>query len=105
MASGGPDVGETGRVVGKRKVSSIPMGDGWWSRENRPAADDTQIHPFRIETSDEEIQVRDGGTGYGGSTIIKRWRAKSLSWPFMARSSIYQHGSCSCCGLVLHVTC
>ncbi|XP_072527613.1 epoxide hydrolase 1-like [Salminus brasiliensis] len=57
MAAGGPGAGQVGQVRGQRRAASIPMGEeGWWSREKRPASDDSRIHPFRVETSDEEIQ-------------------------------------------------
>ncbi|XP_066511856.1 epoxide hydrolase 1-like isoform X2 [Hoplias malabaricus] len=51
-AASGLDVGQKCQ----RRASTIPMGDGWWSREKRPTADDLRIHPFKIETSVEETQ-------------------------------------------------
>uniref|UniRef100_W5KAW3 Epoxide hydrolase n=1 Tax=Astyanax mexicanus TaxID=7994 RepID=W5KAW3_ASTMX len=92
-AAGRSGAGHTGRVGCYRTVSSIPLGDGWWSRETRPASEDSRIHPFRIETSDTEIQdlharldrarlsppLENSGFHYGFSSsylqkVISYWR-------------------------------
>lgn len=40
------------------KMKTIDMGDGWWGSGERPlkAKEDTSIRPFKIETSDKEIE-------------------------------------------------
>ncbi|XP_041105998.1 epoxide hydrolase 1-like [Polyodon spathula] len=40
----------------KTKAKTLPMGDGWWGVGEKPLAEDKEIHPFQIETSDEEIK-------------------------------------------------
>ncbi|KAI4879213.1 hypothetical protein NFI96_023181 [Prochilodus magdalenae] len=57
MTTGGPDASQVGRVGFQMRASSISMGNGWWSSEKRPAADDPPVHPFVVETCDEEVQV------------------------------------------------
>ncbi|XP_017568743.1 epoxide hydrolase 1-like isoform X1 [Pygocentrus nattereri] len=93
MAAGGPNASQVGRVGGQRKASSIAKSDGWWSRDKRPAANDPPIHPFMVETSDEEIQdlharldkarisppLEDAGFHYGFNPeylrkVISYWR-------------------------------
>ncbi|NXH43275.1 HYEP hydrolase, partial [Dicaeum eximium] len=41
-----------------RKIKIIDMGDGWWSSDERPPREkeDRSIRPFKIETSDKEIE-------------------------------------------------
>ncbi|KAM8852080.1 epoxide hydrolase 1 [Synchiropus picturatus] len=42
--------------VRRRRVKTIPLGDGWWGEGEQPAQEDREIHPFEVTTSDEEIQ-------------------------------------------------
>lgn len=45
--------------VSKDKEETLPLEDGWWGPGVRPTAgEDKSIHPFKVETSDEEINVR-----------------------------------------------
>lgn len=41
----------------RRQVKSIPLGEGWWGAGQKPLSEDEQIHPFEVQTSDEEIEV------------------------------------------------
>ncbi|KAM5164435.1 epoxide hydrolase 1 [Mantella aurantiaca] len=41
-------------VFGK-KEDTLPMGDGWWGAGQRQDAENEDIRPFKIETSDEEL--------------------------------------------------
>lgn len=46
------------------------MGDGWWGSGEKPlqGKEDESIRPFKIETSDEEIEVEFGsGSADGGA--------------------------------------
>ncbi|XP_057271372.1 epoxide hydrolase 1-like [Pezoporus wallicus] len=42
----------------RRKIKTIEMSDGWWGSGERPVKrkEDESIRPFRIETSDKEIE-------------------------------------------------
>lgn len=41
------------------KEDTLPLGDGWWGPGARPTApEDESIRPFKVETSDEELNVR-----------------------------------------------
>ncbi|XP_076831248.1 epoxide hydrolase 1 [Brachyhypopomus gauderio] len=40
----------------RRKPKTIPVGDGWWRVGERPLNEDTTIHPFVVESSEEMIQ-------------------------------------------------
>lgn len=43
----------------KKKEEMLPMGDGWWGRGQKPdSEEDATIHPFKVETSEAEINVR-----------------------------------------------
>lgn len=45
--------------VSKGKEETLPLEDGWWGPGVRPTAEeDKSIRPFKVETSDEEINVR-----------------------------------------------
>lgn len=46
-------------LIFKKKVTkTIPLGEGWWGRGERSLSEDEKIHPFTVETSEDEIQVR-----------------------------------------------
>lgn len=52
--------------VSKDKEETLLLGDGWWGPGSRPAAaEDESIRPFKVETSDEEINVRHLFPGLG----------------------------------------
>ncbi|KAM3606452.1 uncharacterized protein V6R79_016480 [Siganus canaliculatus] len=40
----------------RRQVKTIPFGDGWWGAGEKPVSEDEKIYPFKVETSDEEIE-------------------------------------------------
>ncbi|KAK1791216.1 hypothetical protein P4O66_013240 [Electrophorus voltai] len=40
----------------KRKPKTIPFGDGWWRVGEKPPSEDTTIHSFVVETSEEMIR-------------------------------------------------
>ncbi|NXT22652.1 HYEP hydrolase, partial [Syrrhaptes paradoxus] len=42
----------------RHKIKTIEMGDGWWGSGERPAKgkEEERIRPFKIETSDKEIE-------------------------------------------------
>lgn len=45
--------------VSRDKEETLPLGDGWWGPGARPTdPEDESIRPFKVETSDEEINVR-----------------------------------------------
>ncbi|XP_062981667.1 epoxide hydrolase 1 [Elgaria multicarinata webbii] len=40
----------------KKKEETLPMGDGWWGKGPKPESEeDATIHPFKVETSEAEI--------------------------------------------------
>uniref|UniRef100_G1PN44 Epoxide hydrolase N-terminal domain-containing protein n=1 Tax=Myotis lucifugus TaxID=59463 RepID=G1PN44_MYOLU len=40
----------------REKEDTLPLGDGWWGPGARPAGpEDESIRPFKVETSDEEL--------------------------------------------------
>lgn len=41
----------------RRKDETLPMGDGWWGAGPRKNDENEEIHPFTIETSEEELKV------------------------------------------------
>lgn len=43
----------------RQKIKTIEIGDGWWGSGERPlkGKEDESIRPFKIETSDKEIEV------------------------------------------------
>ncbi|XP_035177681.1 epoxide hydrolase 1-like [Oxyura jamaicensis] len=45
-------------LMSRRKVKRLEMGDGWWGSGERPLREneDERIRPFKIETSDKEIE-------------------------------------------------
>lgn len=71
-------------LMSRRKIKSIEMGDGWWGSGEKPlkGKEDESIRPFKIETSDEEIEVEFGsGSADGeaeregvGTVVGKRWQ-------------------------------
>lgn len=57
-------------LMSRRKIKSIEMGDGWWGSGEKPlkGKEDESIRPFKIETSDEEIEVEfDSGSAGNGA--------------------------------------
>lgn len=40
----------------RRKDETLPMGDGWWGAGPRKNDENEEIHPFTIETSEEELK-------------------------------------------------
>ncbi|KAG8538533.1 hypothetical protein GDO81_022475 [Engystomops pustulosus] len=40
----------------RAKDETLPMGDGWWGAGPRREDEDEEIHPFKIETSEEELK-------------------------------------------------
>ncbi|XP_040286492.1 epoxide hydrolase 1 [Bufo bufo] len=40
----------------RRKDETLPMGDGWWGAGPRKNDESEEIHPFKIETSEEELK-------------------------------------------------
>uniref|UniRef100_A0AAY5EVB0 Epoxide hydrolase 1 n=1 Tax=Electrophorus electricus TaxID=8005 RepID=A0AAY5EVB0_ELEEL len=40
----------------RRKRKTIPFGDGWWRVGEKPPSEDTTIHSFVVETSEEMIR-------------------------------------------------
>ncbi|KAG8584491.1 hypothetical protein GDO81_008850 [Engystomops pustulosus] len=40
----------------RAKDETLPMGDGWWGAGPRQEDEDEEIHPFKIETSEEELK-------------------------------------------------
>ncbi|NWY05668.1 HYEP hydrolase, partial [Nothoprocta ornata] len=43
-------------MMSRRKMKTLEMGDGWWGTGEKKLKEDERIRPFRIETSDKEIQ-------------------------------------------------
>ncbi|NWI13392.1 HYEP hydrolase, partial [Crypturellus soui] len=43
-------------LMSRRKIKTLEMGDGWWGAGEKKLKEDERIRPFRIETSDKEIQ-------------------------------------------------
>lgn len=77
----------------RKKVKTIPLGEGWWGPGKRPLSEDEKIYPFKVQASDKEIEdlhkridrtrytdpLEDCGFKYGfNSTYLKRvvsyWR-------------------------------
>uniref|UniRef100_A0A672JF70 Epoxide hydrolase n=1 Tax=Salarias fasciatus TaxID=181472 RepID=A0A672JF70_SALFA len=44
------------KLLQRRKPKVLPLGQGWWGKGTKPMSEDDQIYPFRIQTSDEEIE-------------------------------------------------
>lgn len=45
--------------VSRDKEETLPLEDGWWGPGARPTGvEDESVRPFKVETSDEEINVR-----------------------------------------------
>lgn len=45
--------------VSRDKEETLPLEDGWWGPGARPPGrEDESIRPFKVETSDQEIDVR-----------------------------------------------
>ncbi|XP_078129399.1 epoxide hydrolase 1 [Sander vitreus] len=40
----------------RRQVKSIPLGEGWWGAGEKPLSEDDTIYPFKVQTSDKEIE-------------------------------------------------
>ncbi|KAI1886361.1 hypothetical protein AGOR_G00213230 [Albula goreensis] len=43
-------------LLRRRKVHTVPLGDGWWGPGTKPLSEDKNIYSFSVKTSDEEIQ-------------------------------------------------
>ncbi|XP_068423920.1 epoxide hydrolase 1 [Clinocottus analis] len=43
-------------VYKRQQVKSIPLGEGWWGAGKKPLSEDDQIYPFKVQTSQEEIE-------------------------------------------------
>lgn len=41
----------------RRQVRRVPLGEGWWGAGEKPPSEDEKIYPFKVQTTDEEIQV------------------------------------------------
>lgn len=54
-------------LMSRRKVKRLEVGDGWWGSGERALREkeDERIRPFRIETSDKEIEVPVAGVQGG----------------------------------------
>lgn len=80
-------------LLQQRKAKVVPLGEGWWGKGKKPLFEDGTIHPFKVQTSDEEIEdlharidktryadpLEDSNFQYGfNSTYLKRvvtyWR-------------------------------
>lgn len=47
------------RFVSQDKEETLPLEDGWWGPGSKSSTrEDESIRPFKVETSDEEIEVR-----------------------------------------------
>ena len=44
-------------LLRRRQVKSIPLGEGWWGAGEKPVSEDDKIYAFKVQTSDEEIEV------------------------------------------------
>lgn len=44
-------------LLRKQPQKTIPVGEGWWGAGEKPTSEDDKIHPFKVQTSDAEIQV------------------------------------------------
>ncbi|KAM3863029.1 epoxide hydrolase 1 [Diretmus argenteus] len=54
----------------RREAKTIPLGEGWWGAGEKPLSEDDTIHPFEVQTSDQEIEdlyERIDRTRYTGS--------------------------------------
>lgn len=105
----------------RRQVKSIPLGEGWWGAGQKPLSEDEQIHPFEVQTSDEEIEdlheridrtrytesLEDGCFHYGfNSTYLKKvvsyWRHKFDWKKQVAALNKYPHFKTKIEGLDVH---
>lgn len=72
--------------VSKDKEETLPLEDGWWGPGVRPTAgEDESIRPFKVETSDEEINVRhlfpeEGVVGRAGRSLLGLRLRLGLGW-------------------------
>ncbi|CAN9499950.1 unnamed protein product [Ophioblennius macclurei] len=44
------------KLVKGRKAKVLPLGEGWWGKGKKPLSEDDGIYPFKVQTSDEEIE-------------------------------------------------
>ncbi|KAM9365375.1 epoxide hydrolase 1 [Pholidichthys leucotaenia] len=80
-------------LLKRRKVESIPIGEGWWGVGVKPFSEDTKVYSFEVKTSDKEIEdlyeridrtryadpLEDSGFQYGINTtylkkVVSYWR-------------------------------
>lgn len=74
--------------VSQNKEETLPLEDGWWGPGARPAtAEDESIRPFKVETSEEEIEVRRSkqaglsrGEGGGGPSVVPMRLGLGRAW-------------------------
>lgn len=74
--------------VSRNKEETLPLEDGWWGPGARPAAaEDESIRPFKVETSEEEIEVRKSkqaglsrGEGGGGPSVVPMRLGLGRAW-------------------------
>uniref|UniRef100_A0A665W3D3 Epoxide hydrolase n=1 Tax=Echeneis naucrates TaxID=173247 RepID=A0A665W3D3_ECHNA len=109
-------------LVRKRKeVRTVPVGEGWWGAGDQPLTEDDNIHPFQVQTSDEEIEdlyqridrarytapLEDSGFHYGFRSthltkVVSYWRHK-FDWKSqVAVLNKYSHFKTKIEGLDVH---
>nr|XP_046258637.1 epoxide hydrolase 1-like [Scatophagus argus]XP_046258638.1 epoxide hydrolase 1-like [Scatophagus argus] len=108
-------------VFKRRQVKSIPLGKGWWGAGQKPLSEDEKIYPFKVQTSDEEIQdlherldrfryndpLEDSGFHYGFNSsslreVVSYWR-NEFDWKKqVAELNKYPHFKTKIEGLDVH---
>ncbi|XP_070697609.1 epoxide hydrolase 1 [Pempheris klunzingeri] len=105
----------------RRQVKSIPVGEGWWGAGERPLSEDEKIYPFKVQTSEEEIQdlheridrtryadpLEDSGFHYGFNstslrTVVSYWRHEFDWEKQVAALNQYPHFKTKIEGLDVH---
>ncbi|XP_020776658.1 epoxide hydrolase 1 [Boleophthalmus pectinirostris] len=56
LAAGGISLLAYYFVFKKKERKTIPLGEGWWGEGVKRLSEDTKVHSFKVETSDQEIQ-------------------------------------------------
>ncbi|XP_028843993.1 epoxide hydrolase 1-like [Denticeps clupeoides] len=115
-------IGLTYFLVWRRKAKkSIPLGDGWWGHGQQTLRDDNKIYPFKVETSEDEINdlhrridqmrytepLEDCGFQYGFNSnylqkVVSYWR-NQFDWKKqVAKLNEYPHFKTNIEGLDVH---
>ncbi|XP_028279456.1 epoxide hydrolase 1 [Parambassis ranga] len=105
----------------RRQAKTIPLGEGWWGAGQKPVSEDDRIYPFKVETTDKEIQdlheridrtrytdpLEDSGFHYGFNStylqkVVSYWRHEFDWKKQVAMLNQYPHFKTKIEGLDVH---